>query len=278
MKNDITPIPQSYELSQQLSQSIVEKRKLWENINYACIGAIGLSFILKPLLFPGIIGIIVSLSMSDKLKKQHTKLITETSGYDIISSVFPDAGYDPKGMSKKELFYMNFLKKPCSMEYKSSNFIAATCNNASFRYSDLNMTNGDCETFKGHIIKVQSEQLAGSHRVAFVSKKFNFKLSKFPIRTTTNFSLFDDNFKILSNGENDSAYIVTEKRINYILNLFTKSPKMCVFYDGPASSMYIMLEGKKLIKAPSSDGNMQDTTRKALERLHSIEQHIISLM
>ena len=90
--------------------------------------------------------------------------------------------------------------------------------------------------------------------------------------------VFDDNFKILSNGENDSAYIITEKRINYILNLFTKSPKMCIFYDGPASSMYIMLEGKKLIKAPSSDGNMQDTTRKALERLHSIEQHIISLM
>ena len=114
--------------------------------------------------------------------------------------------------------------------------------------------------------------------MAFVSKKFNFKLPKFPIRTTTNFSLFDDNFKILSNGENDSAYIVTEKRINYMLNLFTKSPKMCIFYDGPASSMYIMLEGKKLIKAPSSDGNMQDTTRKALERLHSIEQHIISLM
>ena len=279
--------------SAQLSQPIIEKRKTWNKLKKISLTLFVLSFITKILTvyikptgifalisllfdflpFPSLVLLAISTVASITLKGQQTKLIADVDGFQIINSVFPDAGYTPDyGISKEEFLNTHIARNMRDKEFCSKNLIAGTYKDISFRYSDIEIVDYDSDNdphtlFKGYLVKFQSDKLFGPYRIQFTSKKASLKPEK-------DYPDFDESFRTFLDNESYLSTVITPERLQYITDLLKLDEQVYVCYDGTANSLYVMVNDGFLINVSDENFSMERISDKAVNRLRSIQNHI----
>ncbi|MBP1566933.1 MAG: DUF3137 domain-containing protein [Oscillospiraceae bacterium] len=286
--------------SAQLSQPIIEKRKTWNKLKKISLTLFVLSFITKILTvyikptgifalisllfdflpFPSLVLLAISTVASITLKGQQTKLIADVDGFQIINSVFPDAGYTPDyGISKEEFLNTHIARNMRDKEFCSKNLIAGTYQNVSFRYSDIEIVDYDSDNdphtlFKGYLVKFQSDKLFGPYRIQFTSKKASLKPEKDMLKAKTDYPDFDESFRTFLDNESYLSTVITPERLQYITDLLKLDEQVYVCYDGTANSLYVMVNDGFLISVSDENFSMERISDKAVNRLRSIQNHI----